>query len=589
MSNSSINRILNFVNIQLKFESLLVYRLNSDEEQTAEKIIIYLLNYSTGKDFASSDEELDFDSENELDEYFGCGESFEISSSSYASNILDYIQSSPMTERTKRLLNRNNKIEEIQIDSDYVVEEPDHKKQKIFDKFTNEKIKNVSDLYHRNGHNVTAVMKEYRVTKREVYECVNYIQDGNDFEKYEQIKKDVFEQFKLARENAVIVKDYDILNWIRLASLKYQPKKKCLSISFFKKFKKDYKISSRRVTRFVQSSNFVKEEEILESARVFVEQVREHADENLISDDDIWNSDQSRFEKEIASNRTYESTGMQISKKNSINNQHLISSFNTGTKIVLAKVVSESSLTHSYSGQVNLNKSGHLGRKMYICLQEPSGTFGPQVQKDIDWYHKKYVNLQIECTQSGKLNKPQLLSWMKNCMAKDFQLGSKSLLLLDSWGTHKDEDSLKAKCKKDFDIMIIPKSTTKYIQPCDVFFFRQYKIIVKRIQEIIRKVYFEEESVKPHNREFILKMHSLVYNQLSSNLFNPMIQFAWIKSGYSDRLEDFTFENTKQIMFSNIEDCYICETIGFLVCSHCRKSICFDHFIMNDNYHYHHV
>ena len=47
------------------------------------------------------------------------------------------------------------------------------------------------------NHQVNKVMKKFRVTKHEVYECLNYNEQGNDFEKYELIKKNIFEQFEI--------------------------------------------------------------------------------------------------------------------------------------------------------------------------------------------------------------------------------------------------------------------------------------------------------------------------------------------------------------------------------------------------------
>ena len=106
-------------------------------------------------------------------------------------------------------------------------------------------------------------MKQFKCSKADVYACVNYSNYGNDFEKYELIKKDVFEKFKNGREEGLIIKNYDLLNWIRIATIEHKPVKKCLSNSFFEKFKKDYRIIRRKVTRFFQSTNFVKEQDYI--------------------------------------------------------------------------------------------------------------------------------------------------------------------------------------------------------------------------------------------------------------------------------------------------------------------------------------
>lgn len=51
------------------YERLNMYVLNSDEERQANRIIHFLKLYAAGQDAFSSDEELEFDSEDEMN---GC-------------------------------------------------------------------------------------------------------------------------------------------------------------------------------------------------------------------------------------------------------------------------------------------------------------------------------------------------------------------------------------------------------------------------------------------------------------------------------------------------------------------------------------
>ena len=56
-------------------------------------------------------------------------------------------------------------------------------------------------------------------------------------------------------------------------------------------------------------------------------------------------------------------------------------------------------------------------------------------------------------------------------------LSTNSLVLCGSWSGHKNEQVLlKAFGGKDVDLKIIPPKTTKYAQPLDVYFFRQYTV-----------------------------------------------------------------------------------------------------------------
>ena len=55
------------------------------------------------------------------------------------------------------------------------------------------------------------------------------------------------------------------------------------------------------------------------------------------------------------------------------------------------------------------------------------------------------------------------------------------------WLLHRDEQVLlEAFGGKEVDLKIIQPKTTKYAQPPDVYFFRQYKIYAKRITDFIK-------------------------------------------------------------------------------------------------------
>ena len=69
----------------------------------------------------------------------------------------------------------------------------------------------------------------------------------------------------------------------------------------------------------------------------------------------------------------------------------------------------------------------------------------------------------------------------------NLHLSTNSLVLCDSWSGHKHEQVLpEASGGKDVDLKIIPPKTTRYAQPLDMYFFRQYKIHDKRITDLIQ-------------------------------------------------------------------------------------------------------
>lgn len=105
-----------------------------------------------------------------------------------------------------------------------------------------------------------------------------------------------------------MVKEYDFHYWLYEANKLYNPKRSCLSSSFFDKFKKDYRISFRKVNKFVQSSNLAKENEIKEAAVDFLNTTNTFLNKNKIKDKNVWNTDQSGFQKEMHSLRCYTHT-----------------------------------------------------------------------------------------------------------------------------------------------------------------------------------------------------------------------------------------------------------------------------------------
>ena len=61
-------------------------------------------------------------------------------------------------------------------------------------------------------------------------------------------------------------------------------------------------------------------------------------------------------------------------------------------------------VTHSYTAQYSLTASGKLIPQVFLCLQKPSGKFGPQIQQKIQKLCKHYGNTFITCSKSGKLS-----------------------------------------------------------------------------------------------------------------------------------------------------------------------------------------
>ena len=67
--------------------------------------------------------------------------------------------------------------------------------------------------------------------------------------------------------------------------------------------------------------------------------------------------------------------------------------------------------------------------------------------------------------------------------------------------------------------------TLKFIPPkCDVYFYHQVKIIIKRLENSSALLKDEREIAL---REDAIKINSIVHHQLSAPIFSPMIKYAW--------------------------------------------------------------
>ena len=75
----------------------------------------------------------------------------------------------------------------------------------------------------------------------------------------------------------------------------------------------------------------------------------------------------------------------------------------------------------------------------------------------------------------------------------------------------------------------------------DVCFFRQYKIYAKRITDLIK---LRSSNIQPkwRDRFFIMQLHSVIYSQLSSEAYRPMLCYEWHNAGYDicEPVDNFT-------------------------------------------------
>lgn len=354
---------------------------------------------------------------------------------------------------------------ELSDDPDYISTSEEHNYTLVNEKFTTAQIQSVESAL-RAGKSQGKIAKKLKLSTGDVFNIKRYLDRGktSEIEKYKQIKEAVVENFLLARQTGKPVLAIDFEFWIAMAVKKYNSIKNCSSQSFFNKLKKDARIKSRKVTKFTTTVNIQNEQNLREDAFEFAEKLNEYCDLNGIADQDVFNSDQSKFEYELVSDRTYEIQG---------------------AKHVESLVVATNSLSHSYTLQVHINKAGFIGSHFYLCFQEVGGRFGPNVVKSIDEELSRIKGLGvIEASTSGKLTKKHVDSWLVKCLQPDLNPEAESILVLDAWSGHehvKSEDSSEENQIENLTIKILPKSTTRFSQPLDIFFSGSIRLLSKRL------------------------------------------------------------------------------------------------------------
>ena len=113
--------------------------------------------------------------------------------------------------------------------------------------------------------------------------------------------------------------------------------------------------------------------------------------------------------------------------------------------------------------------------------------------------------------------------------------------------------------------IIAPKST-KYCQPPRRLLLSPVETM-RLIEE--NKRYDEGNAVKLYDRIFILKLHSLIYNQFSAPQYQPMLRYAWKVSGYVSQDMPLPFRNVLDINFAGLDRCSIpdCDCSYAIICS----------------------
>ena len=165
--------------------------------------------------------------------------------------------------------------------------------------------------------------------------------------------------------------------------------------------------------------------------------------------------------------------------------------------------------------------------------------------------------------------------------------GPLPVLLVDSWSAHANTVLVEAvkPAGVEIEIFTIPPGTTSIAQHWDVYGFRSYKQMVRYFSD---RVLIDNLPVILHQRNEIIKLQSLIYNQLCSPRFKEQWKLGWFKSRYLDQHPD-QFTNALQFCFQNkaaelTEKCCKCERLHFITCAWCNETFCFTHYYTEYRY-----
>lgn len=396
-----------------------------------------------------------------------------------------------------------------------------------------------------------------RITsKRQLYRWEKEIsKGGNTREKLKKISEYVLTQFEDALQKSLPIHDLDIRRWALNARNQLQ-----LSADFFKasdkwiyNFKQKHRIVSRKINKFITQKTLTDINKLKIEADNFVEKVRTEI--SLVGVENVFNSDQSGFNLEMHTGRT-------LSFK--------------GQKKIETLIQSTNSMTHSYTIQPIISANGSLLSPLLIILQEKDGKFGPRVELNLF----RPDNVLVLASNSGKMTTNLVKEWFTNVYLPN--CNDNSVLLLDSWsGQNSRTFETMDKLSKNIKILTIPAGTTGMIQPLDVFGFRIWKNFIKHFSDLVILYKYD---VNLHLRNNVIKLQSLIHNQLSSPRFIHLFKYSWYKSGYLPE-KPLQFDNPVDYCFKHCEAiCALCDNIAVIKCAWCANCLCIEEFFVN--YHF---
>jgi hypothetical protein len=115
-------------------------------------------------------------------------------------------------------------------------------------------------------------------------------------------------------------------------------------------------------------------------------------------------------------------------------------------------------------------------------------------------------NVVVTCSASDKLTTSLVKYWRDKCLLPSLS-SQKTLLISDSWSGQADQNDIYESIR-GLKRLEIPWKMTSEIQPLDVFFNRQWKVIVLKVYE---RVLLNEIDIHLAQRNNIIYLQSLIH------------------------------------------------------------------------------
>lgn len=209
-----------------------------------------------------------------------------------------------------------------------------------------------------------------------------------------RVNAGVLARIASARGAGQPVHGYNIRRWGLELADQYNISRRYFSASptWLYKLKKTGRIGSRKVTEYISRSENNQQDVIDSRIDQFLsdyERISYHFARRLII-----NMDQTPFDYEIANQRTLSFIGERDTRLH---------------------VDQKNKISHSFTAQPMITRDGKIFGKLLLVLQETTknGTFGPRILPEVQELERRYGNIRVYASKSGKLTAELIRDWIE--------------------------------------------------------------------------------------------------------------------------------------------------------------------------------